>query len=119
MTAREMIPAIGAVVLVRCEDLQVRCTVQDVKSSYGRSRLLVTPIAGTGAQWVELARVELVTVNRCTWCGAEAGKPHHDRDYKDVIVSLQPCGKDTICQACQACQARWNAMLQSHFGVSQ
>ena len=57
MTATEMIPAVGATVLVRCEDLHVQCTVKDVKMAYGRPRLLVTPVSGVGAQWVELGRL--------------------------------------------------------------
>lgn len=61
MTALQMTPAIGATVLLRCEGLQVRCTIQDVKNSYGRARLLVAPAAGSGAQWVELSRIELVS----------------------------------------------------------
>jgi hypothetical protein len=52
-----MLPAVGQAVLVRCENLQVRCSVIDVKNSYGRPRLLVRPENGTGEQWVELSRV--------------------------------------------------------------
>lgn len=59
MTAREMLPAIGAPILVRFEDITIRCTVVNVKQSYGRARLLVKPTAGTGEQWVELPRVVL------------------------------------------------------------
>lgn len=57
MTAREMLPAIGQSVAVRFEEILVNCTVRNVKSSYGRTRLLVTPTAGMGEQWVELPRV--------------------------------------------------------------
>lgn len=57
MTATQMTPAIGMQVLVRCEGLAVECTVLDVKHSYGRPRLLVTPVSGVGEQWIELARV--------------------------------------------------------------
>ena len=45
--------------MVRCEALEVACTVRDVKESYGRPRLLVRPEAGTGEQWVELGRVRI------------------------------------------------------------
>ena len=58
MTAKEMIPAVGAVVVVRVEDvLMVNCKVVDVKTAWGRPRLLVTPVAGSGRQWVDLSRV--------------------------------------------------------------
>ena len=56
-TAKEMYPAIGQSVAVRFEDVLVNCTVKNVKSSYGRTRLLVAPTAGLGEQWVELPRV--------------------------------------------------------------
>jgi hypothetical protein len=60
-TALDMIPALGARVLVRCdasrEAMQVECTVKNVKNSWGKPRLLVTPVAGSGEQWVELERV--------------------------------------------------------------
>lgn len=70
MTAREMLPAIGASVAVRFEDLTVNCTVRNVKSSYGRTRLLVAPTAGSGEQWIELPRV---AVGLCAECGASVG----------------------------------------------
>lgn len=59
MTTREIVPAIGAMVWVRCEDLHVRCTVQDVKFRWRKPRVLVQPVAGAGTQWV--------TLSRCKW----------------------------------------------------
>jgi hypothetical protein len=56
-TAREMVPALGARVIVRCESLNVECIVKDVKNAWGKPRLLVTPVAGSNEQWVELGRV--------------------------------------------------------------
>ena len=50
MTATEMLPAVGATVMVAC-------VIQDVKMSYGRPRFQVRPIAGEGLQWVELQRI--------------------------------------------------------------
>lgn len=61
LTAKQMIPAIGQRVLVRFEDLQIECRVQDVKQSYGRIRLLIVPVSGTSNQWVEMQRVSLLT----------------------------------------------------------
>jgi hypothetical protein len=52
-----MLPALGARVFVRCETLQIECTVKNVKNSWGQPRLLVAPVSGSGEQWVELGRV--------------------------------------------------------------
>jgi hypothetical protein len=57
VTCKEMSPAIGQTVLVRFEEILINCTVRNVKSSYGRTRLLVSPMSGSGEQWVELPRV--------------------------------------------------------------
>ena len=56
-TCLDMQPAIGASVSVRFEDLTIACTVRNVKNSWGKPRLLVTPVSGSGGQWVELTRV--------------------------------------------------------------
>lgn len=63
-TAREMIPALGAHVLVRFESLTVECWVKDVKTSWGKPRLLIVPVTGSGEQWVELGRVTVATGTR-------------------------------------------------------
>lgn len=34
-------------------DLEVNVVIEDVKTSYGRERYLVSPIAGEGKVWVE------------------------------------------------------------------
>ncbi len=36
------------------------CTISDVKQSYGNTRYLVTPVAGTGTNWVDSSRVKEV-----------------------------------------------------------
>ena len=56
-TAKEMLPAIGQTVRAQFEDLTIDARVSDVKSSYGRVRLLVSPISGTGKQWIEVSRL--------------------------------------------------------------
>jgi hypothetical protein len=56
-TVQQLIPAIGAVVMVRFESITVACTVCDAKNAYGRVRLLITPELGSGSQWVELERL--------------------------------------------------------------
>ena len=57
ITYHDMTPAIGARVSVQFESVRVFCTVLNVKSSYGRVRLLVAPESGTGEQWVEVSRL--------------------------------------------------------------
>lgn len=59
ITALSMQPALGRRIYVRMEDLQVACTVVDVKQSYGRVRILVKPEAGFGQQWVEMPRCSI------------------------------------------------------------
>ena len=56
-TCLTMLPAIGTQVTVRFEKLHVECTVRDVKSSWGKPRLQIVPVAGSGDQWVELDRI--------------------------------------------------------------
>jgi hypothetical protein len=48
---------IGKTGLLRCEYLSVDVAVADAKRSYGRTLLLVRPVAGSGEQWVEENRV--------------------------------------------------------------
>ena len=56
-TATQMLPAIGQTVRAQFEDLTIDVRVSDVKSSYGRVRLLVSPVSGTGQQWIEVSRL--------------------------------------------------------------
>lgn len=58
ITYHDMTPAVGARVAVQYESIRVMCTVLNVKSSYGRVRLLVAPEAGSGEQWVEVTRLQ-------------------------------------------------------------
>jgi hypothetical protein len=52
---------IGRTGALRSEYLSVEITVADAKHSYGRTLLLVRPVAGTGEQWVEESRVAWIT----------------------------------------------------------
>lgn len=56
-TYHDMAPAIGQRVSVNFESVRVTCQVRNVKSSYGRVRLLVAPESGSGEQWVEVSRL--------------------------------------------------------------
>jgi hypothetical protein len=53
MTAQEAIQLIGRTGTIALGGLQVGVTVQDVKVSYGRTRYLVAPLAGSKGVWVE------------------------------------------------------------------
>ena len=53
---------IGKAGVLRCEYLSVEVTIIDAKRSYGRTLLLVRPIAGSGEQWVEESRVRGIEV---------------------------------------------------------
>jgi hypothetical protein len=56
-TVNDLVPAIGARVLVRFESLTVACTVRNAKNTWNKVRLLVSPVAGEGEQWIELGRL--------------------------------------------------------------
>ncbi len=57
MTAAEMARVIGEKCTVRCEGFAIGMKVIDVKQAYGRLRVLVEPLNGTGQQWVDTDRV--------------------------------------------------------------
>jgi hypothetical protein len=48
---------IGKAAVLRCEYISVDVTIADAKRSYGRTLLLVRPVAGSGEQWVEEYRI--------------------------------------------------------------
>jgi hypothetical protein len=64
-TAKNMVPAIGATVHISTGvgEIVAACRVEDVKSSWGNIRLLVSPVAGSGSAWVELSRLRRVEVS--------------------------------------------------------
>ena len=66
---------IGKIGALRCEYLSVNISVADAKRSYGRTLLLVRPVAGSGEQWVE--------ENRIRWPEDDGGRPlDQDRTRK-------------------------------------
>jgi len=100
-TAKQMLPALGAAVLVTFESVTVECEVIDVKNSYGKPRLLISPVSGSGEQWVELGRVSLLA-----------------RDAADVLAR-QPAGARAIDNAianaaCPHCGLVENAICVHH-----
>jgi hypothetical protein len=86
-----MIPAIGTRVLVRYEQVQIECTVTNVKNSWGQARLCVTPVAGFGQQWVEMGRVSLPPT-------IHAGQKH------EHSAERQPAERCTEFNYCSECR---------------
>ena len=62
---------IGKSGVLRCEYLSVEINVADAKRSYGRTLLLVRPVAGTGEQWVDESRIR--------WTEDDGGRPSRSR----------------------------------------
>ena len=56
-TVTQLLPAVGALVAVRMEDMVINCRVTDAKSAWGQVRLQVEPLAGSGSQWVDISRI--------------------------------------------------------------
>ena len=56
-TTLQMVPGIGHVVGVRVEGWSIPMQVKDVKSVWGKVRLLVEPVQGKGEAWIELTRL--------------------------------------------------------------
>lgn len=57
-TVQQLIPAIGQDVMVRFESIVVACKVVDAKNSWGKVRVQIVPMSGTGTQWIELERIQ-------------------------------------------------------------
>ena len=65
MTAREMVPAIGACVLITSGvgEILIAAKVVDVKTAWSTVRLLVEPVSGSGSAWVELSRLRRQSIH--------------------------------------------------------
>lgn len=66
MTANELrafIGQTGLVAFAQNTGCKARVTVLDAKQSYGNNRVLVTPLDGHGAMWIDTASVQLDTAN--------------------------------------------------------
>jgi hypothetical protein len=58
MTVLQMSQLVGKQITVDLEGLAVSCKVKDVKTAYGKYRLLVVPVSGSGEKWIETSRVK-------------------------------------------------------------
>jgi hypothetical protein len=59
MTVLELALMVGATGVARFGDLSVPVVVSDVRLSFGRTDVLVSPVGGSGNQWVDVTRVTL------------------------------------------------------------
>lgn len=59
-----MTPTVGQTVYLMVDALHVPCRVCDVTRRGGKTRLLLTPIAGTGTDWVDAHRVRVAPEDR-------------------------------------------------------
>ena len=57
LTLAQQSKLLGQETGVRCESLLVACTIQDIKTAYGRMRFQVSPVNGSGSMWVEDSRL--------------------------------------------------------------
>jgi len=58
-TALEQSAAIGKQGSILIDSIHVEIRILDAKSSYGTVRYLITPVSGTGSQWVNASRVQI------------------------------------------------------------
>ena len=54
-TVTQLLPAVGALVAVRMEDMVINCRVLDAESAWGQVQ--VGPLSGSGSQWVDISRI--------------------------------------------------------------
>ena len=55
--SKESASTVSIIFGVRCESRLVACTIQDIKTAYGRMRFQVAPVNGSGSMWVEDSRL--------------------------------------------------------------
>jgi hypothetical protein len=57
MTAAALTQYLSRTVMVRFEEIMVKCVIIDAKNAYGNLRFRVEPVEGEGLQWVDAGRV--------------------------------------------------------------
>lgn len=57
MSIADLALLLGQTVNIRVENFVIPVTVSDVKTAYGNTRYLVTPVGGSGTVWVDSSRV--------------------------------------------------------------
>lgn len=61
MTLAQHVSFIGCTADIESAGLTIRVNITDVKQAYGVVRYSVTPVAGSGSQWVNADRVSNIT----------------------------------------------------------
>lgn len=59
-TALEQSAVIGKQGTIAIDSIRVSVYIQNAKTSYGTARYLVTPVSGSGSQWVNADRVQIM-----------------------------------------------------------
>jgi hypothetical protein len=59
MLVRELNEFIGKNGLIELSGLIIRVNIKNVKERWGKTRYLVTPLAGSGEIWVENIRIDV------------------------------------------------------------
>jgi hypothetical protein len=59
MTALELSQSIGKIASILFDSIRVNVRILDGKTAYGTPRYLITPVSGTGSQWVNADRVSI------------------------------------------------------------
>lgn len=57
---KEFLDLIGKPAVISLGGLEIYVRIQDVKTSYGHTRYLVSPIGGTGNIWIEKIQLKKV-----------------------------------------------------------
>ncbi len=58
-TSRQLSDVLGAHAVVRIDKLSIRVRIEDSREVWGRTDYRITPLAGSGHQWVSAARVTI------------------------------------------------------------
>lgn len=71
-TTAETMHAIGQMVNYRVGEMMVLVKVTDVKTAWGQTRVQITPLMGTGSQWVNIESVSKLSSNQQTYATVQA-----------------------------------------------
>jgi len=71
MTALELSQAIGQIGSILSGKTRINVRILDGKVSYGCPRYLITPVSGTGSQWVNADRVSVCSQSEQKGTGNE------------------------------------------------
>lgn len=58
MSVSELVSLIGKEVVLSTDGLKIKVKIKDARHAFGRTDVLVTPVAGSGEAWVSRDRVK-------------------------------------------------------------